>query len=92
MCDEIIVACGYGTKTVLDKLSIKFPLMPVQGYTLTTKNPNHDKQQMKYSIITDQGVFITPLKDNYRISGLADIGYHGEFKANRMEFMKKIAK
>jgi len=29
MCDEIIVACGYGTKTVLDKLSIKFPLMPV---------------------------------------------------------------
>lgn len=46
---------------------------------------------MKYSIITDKGVFIAPLEDKFRISGLADIGYHGEYRENRLKYLKKVA-
>ena len=61
--DKIIIACGIDTKEMLAKLSIKIPLMPIKGYSITVKIPPSNIP-LKYNVCDDKSkVYVTRLGD-----------------------------
>jgi len=93
ICDKVVIAGGYSSKDMIHKLGIRLPLIPVQGYTFTVPNKDHAKTPLKHTIVDDSGlVFLAPVKDKIRISGIADIGKVNEFDSKRLDTLVKAAK
>lgn len=87
LCDKVIISAGYYSKSIIDLLGIRLPLIPIQGYTFTIPNTKY-KQNFRHNICDENGfVFLAPIKDKIRISGLADIGVNKEFDQKRLDLL-----
>jgi D-amino-acid dehydrogenase len=75
--DAVVVAAGFDSLRLLNRLGIHIPIYPVKGYSATAFIKNFD--QAPQSALIDDGfkVAITRMGSRVRIAGIADLGSRG---------------
>ncbi len=85
---RVVVCAGSWSPTLLKELSIKIPVKPVKGYSLTY-NTAGIRNAPKIPII-DEGIHIaiTPYKNRIRIAGTAElVGFNDEVHPKRLNYL-----
>tara|TARA_Y100000748_G_scaffold224641_1_gene189192 strand:- start:321 stop:1589 length:1269 start_codon:yes stop_codon:yes gene_type:complete len=85
---RVVVCAGSWSPTLLNELSIKIPVKPVKGYSLTY-NTAGIKDVPKIPVI-DEGIHIaiTPYKSRIRIAGTAEFaGFNDEIHPKRFDYL-----
>jgi len=73
MCDKVVVASGNDTKSVLDTVGVRLPLMPIKGYTITVGIPENQAPLIHNVCDDESKIYVTTLGNYYRISGCAEL-------------------
>jgi D-amino-acid dehydrogenase len=69
--DQVVVAAGAHTPSVLKGLGVKVPIQPAKGYSLTFQQ---QKGMPKIPIILEEGhIAMTPLEKTFRITGILEL-------------------
>ncbi len=74
---QFVIAAGNGSPALLNPLSLKVPLYPLQGYSLTLPKPIESAIAPTLSV-TDfaHRILYAQLGEQLRIAAMVDIGYH----------------
>ena len=85
---RIVICAGSWSSTLVKDLSIKIPVKPVKGYSLTY-NTSGIKSTPKIPVI-DEGIHIaiTPYKNRIRIAGTAEfVGFNDDIHPKRFNYL-----
>ncbi len=70
--DAVVIAAGYGSKTLAKKLNSDVPLLPCRGHSITL--PGNLFPLDKPFLVQNNGFAVTPTDQGLRIAGLVSIG------------------
>lgn len=70
--DEVVVAAGAWSATLLNTLGVKVPLETQRGYHLSIPQPGMSVSRTV--VLADRKVFITPMEDGLRVAGTVEYG------------------
>lgn len=70
--DEVVVAAGAWSATLLATLGVKVPLETQRGYHLSIPKPGIAVSRTV--VLADRKVFITPMEDGLRVAGTVEYG------------------
>lgn len=89
--DNLIIAAGNGTPSLLSPLGIKLPIYPLQGYSLTLDFPK-DHGIVPNISVTDYShkIVYAKLKNQLRVAAMVDIGYSKGIREERIKTLKRI--
>ena len=70
--DEYVIATGAWSEAVMSMLSVRVPVQPGKGYSMTLEHPI--EQPALCSILTEARVAVTPMNNKLRFAGTMEIG------------------
>ncbi|MCG8710281.1 D-amino acid dehydrogenase [Brenneria sp. 4F2] len=71
--DAVVVALGCNAARLLRPLSIRLPIYPVKGYSVTLDIDNTDAAPHSSVMLESRKVMITRLGDRLRVAGIAEV-------------------
>lgn len=86
VADEYVLAAGSWSPQAVKSLSLRLPMQPGKGYSLTIKEPRF--RFTKSMILAERRVAVTPMGDQLRFGGTMEISGHNE--AVRPERIEQI--
>lgn len=90
LCDEVVIAAGHETKTILNDLGLRVPLLGLKSYVIDFQ-ASLLKTSLQYNLaLEDMSATLSQLGDKCRLSGCFDIrGKNTQIEIKRIKFLIK---